>query len=770
MRGRGRRKATWLAMAAALCALPASASFSGTVGQNGLSVADSPPPPAPKPLGVSQSAPNILLVMIDDAGYGQFGTFGGAVPSPAFDALAAKGLRFTRFHTAGICSPTRAALLTGRNPHNAGFGNVGELSNGYDGYTGVMPNSTSSFVRVLRDNGYSTGMFGKNHNTPAAEGGPAGPFTHWPTGAGMGFDYFYGFNGWGSNQYSPTLFENTRLVPPKSDPDYTLNADLADHTISWIRQVTSSAPGRPFMAYLATGATHAPHQVPKEWIDRFKGQFDSGWDAYREAAFARQKKLGVIPADAVLTPRPADIPAWDSLTPDQKRIAAREMEVFAGFSAQTEYEVGRVIAAAQAIDNGRPTVVITILGDNGASAEGGILGTTSEVAQGNGLLKDAQVTLAQLDDLGGPKFENHMAYGWAWAVDTPFRYYKQVVSHLGAVRNPMIVSWPGRVKDPGATRSQFLDVTDLAPTLLDAAGLKMPAMVDGTTQKPLDGVDAMSVIDSATAPEVRVMQYFEVFGNRAIYYKGWMASAMLSEPWILDRSGLDPMKVKWELYNLDADFSQSKDLADVEPDRLAKLEALWWAEAGRNNVLPLNWNAGAALAGLTKVPPPARYVFYPGTAGIPERIAPNVRNRSWSITAKGNFTSGDTGMIVTQGGMPGGWAFYLNGGRPVFDYNLQGVALFRVASSQPVPAGARQLEMRFQYDGPAGARGAGGSVILLADGKELARGRIPRTLPAMFSVNETFDVGADYGSPVALDYPFPAPFKGDLKTVELALD
>ncbi|WP_052223684.1 arylsulfatase [Novosphingobium malaysiense] len=717
------------------------------------------PPVAPHP---SSDAPNIVLIMLDDVGYGQFGTFGGAVPSPAMDALAKEGLRFTRFHTTGICSPTRAALLTGRNHHNAGFGINGEMATGYDGYTGVIPSSTATFAKVLQESGYATAWFGKNHNTPVSEAGPAGPFNHWPTG--MGFDHFYGFNGWGADQWSPVLYNDTTPVPPSTDPDYILNTDLADKAIAWMHKVQSTAPGKPYLLYLATGATHAPHHAPPEWIAKFKGKFDDGWDAYREKAFARQKQLGVIPQTAKLTPRPDAIPAWDTLSAEKKRIYAREMEVFAGFSAHTDYEVGRVIKAAQEQSGSRDTLVIYILGDNGASAEGGLDGTINELAPGNFLAAEAAVTTENLPKLGGPDYDNHMSYGWAWAVDAPFRYYKQVVSHLGAIRNPMIVSWPSHIKDPGAVRSQFLHVIDIAPTILDAAGMKMPESVDGVPQKPLDGVDALPVVLDGKTPEVRKIQYFEMMANRGIFANGWFASAKISDPWIPYRANLDPFAVKWELYNLDKDFTQADDLADVMPGKLQQMKDLWWAQAGRNNVLPIDWRVGTRMN--PKPKDRNHYVLYPGTINYPELIGPDVRNRTWTATAKGTFNASDKGMIVTQGGVSGGWAFYLRDGVPVFDYNLMGIHRYRVTGSHAIPDNAKSLEMRFAYSGKASEQGAGGVVSFYADGKPVGKGTIERTLPNFISLTEGLDVGADYGSPVA-DYPFPAPFSGDLQSVTL---
>lgn len=730
-------------------------------GQVGRTYRDSSPATLPRSVQAPQGAPNIIVIMLDDSGFGQYATFGGAIPSPAMDKLASEGLRYNRFHTAGICSPTRAALLTGRNPHQAGFGIVGELATGYDGYTGVIPQSTATVARVLRDNGYATAMFGKNHNTPAAETGPAGPFNHWPNA--MGFEYFYGFNAWGTSQWQPLLFENNRPVPPSGNPDYHLTVDLADHAIAWVRNVKATSPDKPYFLYLSTGAMHAPHHAPKEWIDRFKGQFDGGWDQYREQAFARQKHLGVIPADAVLTPRPAEIPAWKSLPAEKRRILAREMEVFAGFAAHTDAQIGRVLDLQ---DNN--TLVFYIAGDNGASAEGGADGTISEIAPQNRLGAETTPKLENLDGLGGPGYNNNFAAGWAWAANTPFRYYKQVVSHLGAIRNPLIVSWPARVKDNGGLRSQFFDVTDIAPTLLAATGIPTPAMVDGVAQKPLDGVSMLQSLDSASSPEVRQRQYFEVFANRGIYDHGWFASAKLADPWQPDRASLDPDKVQWELYDLNADFTQANDLATRQPAKLQQLKELWWAEAARNDVLPLDWRAGERLARKT-TDLRTHFTFYPGLAGLPEVLAPVIRNRSWTITANGRFEPADNGVLITQGGMTGGWALYLRDGHPIFDYNLALAARYRVAADAAVPAGTRSIEVRFAYEGVPGKEvGKGGTVTLFADGHAIGSGHIERTLTAVFSLNEGMDVGADYGSPAG-DYPFPFPFHGDLQSVVLDL-
>ncbi|MFV0645937.1 MAG: arylsulfatase [Sphingomonadaceae bacterium] len=737
--------------------------FQGKVGRT---YKDSDPAKPHRPVQAPADAPNILVIMLDDAGFGQYQTFGGAIPSPTMDRLANNGLRYNRFHTAGICSPTRAALLTGRNPHNAGVGIVTELSTGYDGYTGVMPRSTAPVARVLRDNGYATAMFGKNHNTPANEGGPAGPFNNWPTG--FGFDYFYGFNAWGTSQWQPLLFENTKAVPPSIDPEYHLNRDMMDRAISWVQAEQAASPERPYFLYIATGATHAPHHAPQEWIDKFKGQFDAGWDVYRDLAFSRQKALGVVPADAQLTPRPEGVPAWESLSDEQKRVNAHQMEVMAGFAAYTDYELGRLVDAVRQQPDGDNTIIIFIAGDNGASAEGAEQGTLNEIAPSNGMEKESKPSLATLRDLGSAKWNNNYPAGWAWAMNTPFKYYKQVVSHLGAIRNPMIISWPTGIKAQGEVRQHYSDVTDITPTLLAAAGIESPARVDGIAQKAMDGVSLIPTFRNAQSPEIRETQYFEVFGNRAIYDKGWMASAKLADPWNPHRARLDPDKVTWELYNLDKDFSQAHDLATENPQRLEELKQVWWREAEKNNVLPLDWRAGERLAGMVEAGTRTDFTFYPGLSGLPEAMSPNVKNRSWSISAKGNFGPGDEGVLITQGGFTGGWALSVQKGYVQFDYSLAALEHTRILADAPLPAGTREIGLNFAYEGKEGERGRGGTVTLLADGKVMATGRLTRTVTGLFAIHEGLDVGADYGSPVA-DYPFPAPFSGELKTVQVTL-
>ncbi len=744
--------------------------FEGDVGRT---YKESDPAPYPAPVRAPKGAPNMVVILLDDVGFGQFSAFGGGVPGPAMEQLARQGVRYNRFHTAGICSPTRAALLTGRNPHTAGFGLVGELATGYDGYVGAIPRSTASVAEVLRQHGYATAMFGKNHNTPSWEGGPAGPFNHWPTG-NLGFDYFYGFNGWGTSQWQPVLYENTRPVPPSTDPNYHLTPDLVNHAIDWMRAVKSTDAEKPFLLYMATGATHAPHHAPQSWVEQFKGKFDQGWDRYREEAFARQKALGVVPADAKLSPRPANIPAWDSLSPEQQRLFAHQMEVFAAFGAYTDHEVGRLLDAVRAMPDADNTLVVYIVGDNGASAEGGPVGEINEIAPANGLHAEGAFTPEVVQALGGPKYNNNYPMGWAWAMSTPFPYYKQIVSHLGAVRNPLIVSWPKRIKPDGQIRSQFHHVIDIAPTLLEAAGIESPSSVNGVAQKPVDGVSMLPTFTNAQAPERRLTQHFEVFANRGIYHKGWFASAPLSlSPSNPNRSSLDPDKVTWELYDLTHDFSQSTNVANEHPAELRRLQDLWWAKAGAHDVLPLDWRAGERLVSSAR-PNPAKgrqhFDFYPGMIGLPETIAPNIKNRSWKIAAKGSFTRQTSGMLITQGGMTGGWAFYVQDGKLVFDYNYSEYSWYRVVSSRPLPAQGSVLEVRFAYDGKTGKDfGAGGTVSLWADGAKVGEGRLDKTLSGLFSITDGMDVGADYGSPVSDHYAVPFPFSGG-KLHSVAID
>lgn len=741
--------------------------YQGAVGRV---VAESPPPQWPKLPSPPEGAPNVLVILTDDVGFGATATFGGPVPTGTLDALAGKGLRYTEFHTTAMCSPTRAALLTGRNHNNVGVGFVQEGTMGYDGFTGAIPRSAGTVAEILKQHGYNTAAFGKWHLVPLRESGPTGPFDHWPTG--LGFEYFYGFLNAQTNQWAPTLFENTRpAVPPRDQPGYTFDRDMADHAIAWIRQQKLMAPAKPFYAYYATGTSHVPHNAPKDWIAKFKGRFDQGWDALRKETFERQKRLGIIPPNTRLTPRPDLIPAWNTLTPQQKALYARMMEVYAAALAYSDDQVGRVIDAIRQLGQIDNTLVIFIEGDNGASSEQTSLqGQFNDVASINGVDEDFADLYRRMDELGGPTAANHYPIGWANAMNTPFQWFKEMASHFGGTRNGMVMSWPSRIKDAGGIRTQFHHVIDLAPTILEAAGLQAPAMLNGIAQKPLDGVSMQYTFDHPAAASTRRVQYFEMLDNLAIYADGWVAATRPDFiPWLaLKEHGgkFLPLDARqWELYHIADDYSEAVDLAAREPKKLRQLQDLFWIEASRNQALPLfipdPAMFGASAGGKT-------YRYAPGMIQIPEALAPGTKNRSYSILADVVIPAkGAEGVLVTQGGRFGGYGIYLLAGRPVFVYNLAGQKITRVAASEPLAPGRHVLAMNFTYDG--GGRGKGGGVSLQVDGAEVARGRIDRTLPTLYSISDTFDVGEDTGSPVTDDYASPFKFSGQLKelTVEL---
>ncbi|MCX5571696.1 arylsulfatase [Kaistia nematophila] len=742
--------------------------FRGNVGTTYL---NADPAEFPAPIKAPEGAPNVLLVLLDDVGFGQFDVTGGGVPSPALDELAKEGLTFTRFHTTALCSPTRAALLTGRNHNVAGTGVITELATGYDGYTGVIPKDTASFAEILRQNGYVTAWIGKNHNTPIYETSAAGPFDHWPNG--LGFDYFYGFMAGDTNQIRPYLFENQTPIGTPDKEGYYLSTDLADHTIDWLKRLEAIQPEKPWFAYLAPAATHAPHQAPKELIAKFKGKFDMGWDAYREQTFKRQKERGIIPADTELTPRPASLPAWDSLNADQKRLYSRMMEVFAAYGEQVDHEVGRVLDYVKTLPDADNTMIIYIVGDNGASAEGGFDGTLNENAFFNQYLMKTEDMIDRIDEIGTELHFNHFPAGWAWAVDTPFQWTKQVASHLGGVRNPMIVKWPARFRKGGEMRTQFLHVIDIAPTILDAAHIPEPRSVNGTAQTPIQGKSFLSVLDDAKAEEVRTSQYFEMFVNRGMYDKGWWAASLAFEPWDPVRGEFDPMKAKWELYNLDEDFSQAKDLAAKNPDKLEELKALWWAEASKNKALPLDWRGAERFSaegtGKPNLAAGRDSFTYEGVlAGLPESSAPDLKNKSFSVTAKVKIKENANGMIFTQGGNTGGWAFYLKDGQLKAVHNYIDVAVYSVESDSAVPAGEHELKMEFAYEGGK-EMGKSGSITLSIDGKAVGSGTIAKTTPFKYSLSENQDVGTDTGTAVTSDYKAPFDFQGELEKVVVEL-
>jgi len=740
-------------------------------GQVGRTYQDSDPPTFPQVLRPPKGAPNVLLILLDDVGFGQFSVFGGGVPSPNMEKLAAQGLRYTRFHTTALCSPTRAALLTGRDHHVAGNGVITELATGYDGYTGIIPKSAGTVAEILKQNGYATAWIGKNHNTPAWETSEVGPFDHWPSG--LGFDYFYGFNSGDTSQFEPVLFENHNRVPRSTDPKYHISHDLADHAIAWVQREKEIDPARPFFMYVAPSATHSPHMAPKEWIDKFKGQFDGGWDDYRVATLERQKKLGVVPPDTRLTPRPASLQAWSSLNADQKRLYARMMEIFAGFGAQIDFEMGRVLDAVAALPDADNTMVIYILGDNGASAEGGPDGTTNEISGFNAVLENWQGNLTHIDELGGPKYYNHFPAAWAWAVDSPFQWTKQVASHFGGTRNPVIITWPAKITDKGGVRTQFHHIIDVMPTILEAAGVRAPETLNGIPQKPIEGVSMAYTFSDAKAADRRKSQIFELVSNRGMYQNGWMASSMSFVPWAATRAAYDPDKAKWELYHIDQDFSQAEDLAAKEPDRLQAMVALWWAEAARHDILPLDWRSVERLSDqLTGRPSVAAgrttFAYSTPLVALPEASAPDLKNKSFTITAEADIpASGGDGMIFTQGGITAGWGFYLQKGKLVGLHNYIGLERYRVVSTENVPAGKVTLTFDFKYDG--GGMGKGGTVTLLANGKKIGEGRVEKTAGLKYSLYEGQDIGEDSGSPVDFTYTPPFAFTGQLHKLTVVL-
>lgn len=742
--------------------------FTGVVGRT---FQDSDPAQFPQPVQPPPGAPNVVLILLDDVGFGQFSTFGGGVPSPTMDRLAAEGLRYNYFHTTALCSPTRAALITGRNHHSASFAGITELATGYDGYCCVLPRNCGTVGEVLRQNGYMTAWIGKNHNTPTWETSAAGPFDRWANG--LGFDYFYGFNAGDMNHWNPLLFENRDVVPAPTDPDYHLTEDLADKAISWVRKVKSIAPDKPYFLYVAPGATHAPHQAPKAWIDKFKGQFDMGWDAYREQTLERQKKLGVVPKDTQLTVRSAGLPAWDGLNDDQKRLYARMMEVFAGYGAQVDAAMGRVIDAVKALPDADNTIIIYIAGDNGSSAEGGLEGSLNENLFFNGISEKWQDNLKVIDELGGPRHFNHFPSSWAHAMNTPFQWTKQVASHFGGTRNPMIISWPKGISDKGGLRQQFLHTIDIVPTLYEICGVTPPRQINGVPQKDIEGISFAFTFEDGKAASRRRIQYFELACNRGLYHDGWMASAPSFAPWQATRpEDWNPDKQVWELYKLDEDFSQANDLAAKYPDKLRELQDLWWVEASKYSVLPLDWRGtirmnAEAMGRPNLVGKRTKATYYEGMVGLSDAACLPMLNKSWTITAEVEVPDKAQGMIVTQGGSEGGYGLYLRDGKPTFVYNFLGVERPTFVADAAIAAGKATIVADFKYDG--GGMGKGGTLTLSVNGKQAAQGRLERTVPIQFSIGEGLDVGMDNGSAVDWTYQMPFKFTGRIEHVTVEI-
>lgn len=739
--------------------------FTGTIGKTYLESTEAWPEPPKPPAG----APNVVIILLDDVGFGQVGTFGGPVPTPALDQLAAKGLKYNRFHTTAICGPSRAALLTGRNHHNCGSGFLAEWATGFPSYTTMIPKSTATVGKILKENGYNTSWFGKNHNTPDWESSVVGPFDRWPTA--LGFDYFYGFIGGETNQYYPTLFENTVPVEAASTPEngYHLMTDLTDKAVNWLRYSKSVNPDKPVMMYFAPGSMHAPHHVAAQWRERFAGQFDQGWDAVRDETVERQHALGVIPPEAENTPRPEWCPAWDSLSADEQRLYARFMENYAGYMAFTDHEIGRLLAAVTDLPDADNTMVIYIVGDNGASSEGGVTGTINEIMNLNGVDSTLEENLARIDDIGSPTTEPHYPLGWAWAGNAPFQWVKQVASHLGGTRNPMVVSWPAQISDHGGIRSQFTHLIDLVPTILEAAGIPAPDAVNGIEQKPLDGVSISTTFADKDAKPVRDRQYFEIFTNRAIYDTGWIACAQHTFPWRQDFAPGHWENDRWELYHLDEDFSENNDLADQHPDKLAELRALFDEEAKKYGVYPFDDRGSARLA-VPKPPPggadPNRrhFTYYPGAIRLPETASPNTKNRSHRISA--HIGQRGDGVLVALGGTSAGYVLYVQDGKPHHEYNWFDRERTTLSGSDALPEGASTVTFDFRYDG--GGAGKGGEAILSVDGVEVDRTRIENTVAGRFGI-DTFGVGTNTGAPVSTNYKPPFAYTGMIDRIEIAL-
>ena len=713
-------------------------------------------PDFPKPLTAPAGAPNVLIVILDDVGFGHAGTFGGAAATPTMDRLAAAGLRYNTFHTTALCSPTRAALLTGRNHHSVGTGVIIEMGTGFPGYTGVVPDTTAGLPEILRLNGYATAAFGKWHNTPDNEISPSGPFDRWPTGKTWGFEYFYGFMNGETHQYYPVLYRGTTPVAQPRTPEqgYYLTEDLVDDAIGWLNRINATNPTKPWFVYFSTGGIHAPHHVPEAYREKYRGKFDAGWDRYREETFARQKALGVIPANAKLTSRPAEIPAWDDQPEASRRIYARLMENYSGFLDHTDEQIGRLIAAIDQAGETGNTLIFYIVGDNGASAEGGLEGTVNEVASLNGIQLGLEGLEAKFDEIGGPETEPHVPVGWAWAADTPFKWTKQVASHFGGTRNPLFVGWPKGIRAKGELRTQFHHIIDIAPTVLEAAGIAEPQVVNGVQQKPIEGVSMLYSFDDGTAESQRTVQYFEMLGNRGIYKDGWMATTRHGRlPWQTagGAGGFDADK--WELYDLTNDFTQADDLAAQNQEKVKELQATFLVEAEKYDVLPLDDRMSERFDASLRPNPLAglkSFSYGPGATNISEPATLNTHGVPFSVTAEIEADGdGAAGVLAAVGGVTSGWSLYVKEGKPTFHYNFFEVEETQVRSTEPIPAGKSTVRVEVTPVEPGPGKPA--TVKLFINGKQTGEGRIGRTVPFRYSV-EPFDVGMDNVSAVSKEY------------------
>ena len=728
-----------------------------------------------EPLRPPPGAPNVVVVMIDDAGFGASSAFGGPCHTPNAEKLASQGLRFNRFHTTALCSPSRQSLLTGRNHHAVGMGGITEIATSAPGYNSIRPDNAAPIAETLRLNGYSTAQFGKCHEVPVWETSPMGPYTQWPTGSG--FEYFYGFVGAETNQWYPALYEGTSPVEPPKTPEegYHLTEDLTDHAIHWVHQQKSLMADKPFFMYFAPGATHAPHHVPTEWSDRYRGRFDAGWDELRRETLARQIELGVVPEGTDLSARPAEIEAWDDLSDVLKPVLARQMELYAGFLEHTDHQIGRLMDSLEELGILEDTLVYLIIGDNGASAEGTPTGTFNEIISLNGAadFETDEFMASHIDEFGTPASYNHYAVGWALAMNTPYQWTKQVASHFGGTRTGTIVHWPKGFEAHGEVRTQFHHLIDVGPTILDVAGIPEPTFVHGIQQMPLHGVSMAYAFGDGTAADRRETQYFEVACNRGIYHQGWSAVTRHSTPWLFgaELPALDDDV--WELYDTTSDWSQAHDLAAEHPEKLKELQRLWLIEAVTYNVLPLDDRRierfNSDIAGRPVLVKGTAQILYGGMTRLSENSVLNLKNKSHSVTAEVEVPKGGAeGVMIAQGGAFAGWSFYLHDGRPKYCHNLAGLMRFYVEGKRKVPAGTHQVRMEFAYDG--GGLAKGGTATLFIDGKKVGEGRIDATVPMIYSADETCDLGSDTGTPVSEDYTSASSrFTGTVKWVELQI-
>jgi arylsulfatase len=729
-------------------------------------------PPARFDVEAPAGAPNVVIVLIDDMGFGQSSAFGGPVHMPTCERLAANGLKYNRFHTTALCSPTRMALLTGRNHHSANTGSIMETATAFPGNTGVRPESVAPLAEMLRLNGYSTAAFGKYHECPAWEISPSGPFDRWPTRSG--FDKFYGFMGGETNQWAPLIYDGTAKVELPKDPKYHFMTDMTDKAIAWAQYQKSLTPDKPFFLYFAPGATHAPHHAPEEWVAKYKGKFDHGWDKQREITLANQKRLGVVPENTKLAPKPEAIKDWDDLTADEKTLFARQMEVFAGYGEYADAEIGRLVESIEGMGQLENTLFFYVVGDNGASAEGTMNGLFNENTYFNGVVEPVAAQLGRIDELGGPHSYNHYAAGWAVAGDCPFTWTKQVASNFGGTRNGLVVHWPKGIKAKGEIRGQFHHVIDVAPTVLEAAGLPEPRSVDGIPQRPIEGVSMAYSFDDAGAKDRHTTQYFEMFGNRAIYHDGWVAGTVHRAPWATTGDSVPFGEDRWELYDVAEDFSQSDDLAAKRPEKLKELQALFLEEAVKYHVLPLDdrklERLNAALVGRPDLMGGrTSLAVHQGMVGMMENVFINVKNRSHAITAEVDVPGGGAdGVILCQGGRFGGWSLYAKGGKVGYCYNWVGLERYTIAADEALPTGKVTVRFEFAYDG--GRPGSGGKGTIFVDGRKVAEGRIEHTNGFMFSADETADVGLDDATPVTEEYEErDNAFNGAIRKVDIEL-